>query len=103
MKIKLSVIGYPIGHSLSPLIHTTLLEYLNYDYEYEKTEVKPDELLQFIKHAKESGILGFNVTMPHKQTIMEYLDEIDEEAKLFRSVNTVKIENHRRRCGNGGT
>lgn len=93
MKIKLCVIGYPIGHSLSPLIHTTLLDYLNLDYEYEKKEVKCEELSAFINYVKETGISGFNVTMPHKQTIMEYLDEIDEEAKLFHSVNTVKIEN----------
>ena len=78
MKYKLQVIGSPISHSLSPLIHTSLLEYLGLDYEYEKREVREGELSDFLKYAKENGLCGFNVTMPHKQSVIKYLDEIDE-------------------------
>ena len=95
MKYKLQVIGSPISHSLSPLIHTSLLEYLGLDYEYEKREVREGELSDFLKYAKENGLCGFNVTMPHKQSVIKYLDEIDEEAVRFNSVNTVKIESGR--------
>lgn len=92
---QLAVIGSPIGHSLSPLIHTTLLDYLGLKYTYEKAEVNEGELAGFIERAKESCLCGFNVTMPHKRVIIPYLDEISEDAQRFNSVNTVKISKGR--------
>ena len=89
--IKLAVIGDPIEHSLSPLVHGGVMEALGVAYTYEKVRVKKGELRDFLLYVKENGITGFNLTMPHKIDIIPYLDEIDEEAKLFGSVNTVKI------------
>ncbi len=89
--IKLAVIGDPIEHSLSPLVHGGVMEALDVAYTYEKIKVKKGELRNFLVYVKENGITGFNLTMPHKTDIIPYLDEIDEEAKLFGSVNTVKI------------
>lgn len=89
--IKLAVIGDPIEHSLSPLVHGGVMEALGVAYTYEKVRVKKGELRDFLVYVKENGITGFNLTMPHKTDIIPYLDEIDEEAKLFGSVNTVKI------------
>lgn len=92
-KYKLLVIGSPIKHTLSPLIHTTFIENLNLDCEYSVVEVKKGELESFIKYVKESKVTGFNITMPHKQDIFEFLDDVDEKAVLYNSVNTVKNVN----------
>ncbi len=88
--IKLAVIGYPISHSKSPVIHTSVMKELKLEYNYEAVEVKSGELSEFIKKVKNESIDGFNITMPHKIDIMEFLDDIDEEAKRYNSVNTVK-------------
>ncbi len=92
MKIKLAVIGDPISHSKSPQIHTAVLEELGLDYEYECVRVQRGSLEEFISYAKEKGFRGFNVTMPHKIDIIPFLDWVDDEAKMYNSVNTVKIE-----------
>lgn len=89
--IKLAVIGDPIAHSLSPHVHGAALDALNIPYEYEKVQVKKGELEDFLRYARERKIDGFNLTMPHKVDILPYLDEIDEEAERFRSVNTVCV------------
>ena len=91
--IKLEVIGNPIKHSLSPTIHSAVMDYLDISYLYQAVEVKENELEGYIKRVKEEKILGFNVTMPHKQNIMSFLSHIDEEALLYNAVNTVKNEN----------
>lgn len=90
--IKLAVIGDPISHSLSPLVHGSALDALKVPYHYEKVQVKKGELQEFIEYAKKEEIDGFNLTMPHKTDIIEYLDGIDKDAELFGSVNTVKIK-----------
>lgn len=93
MKYKLEVIGSPISHTLSPLIHKTFLEAMGIEYEYRAVDIKKGGLLEYIDYVKENNVLGFNITMPHKQDIIEYLDEIDAEAGIYGSVNTVKNEN----------
>ena len=90
--IRLAVIGDPIDHSLSPLVHSTILKNLGIDYEYEKVQVKKGELGSFLEYAKEKKFDGFNLTMPHKVDILPYLWEIDEEAERYGAVNTVKVK-----------
>ncbi|MGN0656458.1 MAG: shikimate dehydrogenase family protein [Ruminiclostridium sp.] len=83
-----ALIGYPLGHSLSPQIHTRLLQLSGVEGGYEKLEIPPEELSgSFEKLAKLSG---FNITIPHKVAIMDYCDRLDEGAKRYRSVNCVK-------------
>jgi len=96
--IKLAVIGYPISHSLSPVIHGAVMEHLNMQYAYETEEIKEEELEEYIAKVKKENIAGFNITMPHKQNIIKFLDSVDEEALLCGSVNTVKNE-FGRLCG----
>ncbi len=91
--IKLAIIGDPIEHSLSPLVHGGVMEVLGVPYAFEKVRVKQGELEKFLDYAKKEEITGFNLTMPHKMDVIPFLDEIDEEASLFGAVNTVKIEN----------
>lgn len=90
---RLAVIGSPITHTLSPLIHTTFIEKMKLKCEYSVHDVKKGELESFIKYAKDCSITGFNVTMPHKQDIFQFLDDVDSKALLYNSVNTVKNVN----------
>jgi shikimate dehydrogenase len=87
--LKLAVIGDPVMHSLSPAIHLPVLKRFAQDATYERVEIKKGDLKQWIDRVKKEGYDGFNVTMPHKQDILPYLDEIDLDAELFHSVNTV--------------
>jgi len=91
--IKLAVIGNPIEHSLSPKIHSFVMDKLGVPYTYEAVQVKKGELAPFIERVFREGIDGFNITMPHKVDIIEYLDWIDRDAEYYHSVNTVKVDN----------
>ena len=91
--IKLAVIGDPIEHSLSPLVHTTALKAIGIECEYKRLCVKKGGLKEFWEYAIADKIDGFNLTMPHKVDILPFLSEIDAEAKRFESVNTVKVIN----------
>lgn len=86
---RLAVIGEPIDHSLSPLIHMGAMGHLIKELKYEKVEVKKDMLNQWVNTCGREKFHGFNVTMPHKESIIPFLDEIDFEAERIGSVNTV--------------
>ena len=90
---KLAVIGYPIAHSYSPLMHNFISKEMNADFCYEAVETPPEKLGEVVLKLKNSGVVGFNVTAPHKFNVMKYLDEISEEARFFGSVNTVVNQN----------
>lgn len=87
---KLAVIGDPIKHSLSPVMHNAAISALDLDLEYSAVELKQYELEAFVGNAKKE-FLGFNVTVPHKQNIIPYLDKISENSILCNSVNTVIV------------
>ncbi|MGB9959256.1 MAG: shikimate dehydrogenase [Candidatus Bathyarchaeales archaeon] len=87
------VIGDPIGHTLSPLIHNAAFKYLKLDFVYVAFRVRREELENAVKGMRSLGVHGFNVTMPHKNAITKYLDELDSTAKFIGSVNTVLNEN----------
>jgi shikimate dehydrogenase len=85
----LGVIGHPIGHSLSPLMHNAALTELGENYVYVAFPIKPDDLATAIAGLASIGVVGFSVTIPHKQTIMPFLSQITPTAKLVGAVNTV--------------
>ena len=85
---KYAVIGHPIGHTMSPFIHTKLFELAGVDAVYTKLDVAPESLGYEYDHIL-SKLSGYNITIPHKQSIIQYLDEIDEKANMYGSVNTV--------------
>ena len=91
---RLGIIGKPLGHSLSPMLHMKGMEKLKEGYAYEKWELKERELKEFLVSVKteDSDILGFNVTIPYKEKIISYLDRLEENCKLLKAVNTVKYE-----------
>jgi len=91
----LGVIGHPLKQSRSPLLMNRLCEQLDQNYAYLMYEFSPEKLFDAVAGLKALGARGFNVTMPYKQKIMEYLDEIDEKAGQLGAVNTVKQEDGR--------
>ncbi len=92
------VIGHPIGHTLSPLIHETVFRHFGLDHRYEAVHVLPGGLADFVRASRRSGRPGFNVTLPHKETIVPLLDETDTLASSIGAVNTV-VRRSRRLVG----
>ena len=86
---NLGVIGWPIVHSLSPVIQNAAIAAAGIDYVYTALPIKPDDLPAAVQGLTAAGFAGFNVTIPHKQAIMPYLDAIDDDAKVIGAVNTV--------------
>ncbi|UTW69962.1 hypothetical protein KHA80_03890 [Anaerobacillus sp. HL2] len=76
------LIGHPISHSMSPLMHNDAFRHLGIDGYYHAFDVREDQLKDVISAFRVLNISGFNVTIPHKIAVMQYLDEIDEEARL---------------------
>jgi shikimate dehydrogenase len=83
------VIGDPVEHSLSPVMHNAAFKELNLDFVYVVFTVRKDELRNAIAGARSLQVHGLNVTMPHKTAIMKHLDEIDPTAKSIGAINTV--------------
>ncbi|QED48713.1 shikimate dehydrogenase [Cytobacillus dafuensis] len=89
MKKLFAVLGDPIAHSMSPAMHNDLFSIYGMDAHYHPFHVKRGSLEEAIKGLKAIGIAGFNITVPHKETIIPLLDEIDPLAKSIGAVNTV--------------
>lgn len=85
------VIGHPIKHSLSPVMHNSAFEHLGLDYSYVAIDIEPEGIEHFVRGLRYTNILGVNVTIPHKTAVIPYLDELSEEAKILGAVNTIKI------------
>lgn len=88
-----AVIGDPIDHSLSPVIHNAAFKELGLDCTYIGYRIPRGELEEGISALKKIEISGFNVTIPHKVEIMKYLDRIDQTSSLIGAANTVSNEN----------
>ena len=85
-----ALIGCPLGHSLSPQIHTRLFELAGIECEYKLSEIKPEELKD--KYGYLKSLTGFNITIPHKIAIIDFCGELSEGAKRYGSVNCIKNE-----------
>ncbi len=83
------IIGDPIKHSRSPQIHNAAIAALGLDYVYVPFHVPSDNLGAAIEGFKAIDVVGINVTIPHKQSVIPYLDEISREATLIGAVNTL--------------
>ncbi|MBP2630704.1 MAG: aroE [Firmicutes bacterium] len=86
---NLGIIGYPIGHSMSPNMHNAVIKALGLDYTYVAMPVEQEDIKPAVAKLKKLNFRGFNVTIPHKVAIMEHLDEIDQSARAIGAVNTV--------------
>lgn len=91
---KYALIGHPLGHSMSPLIHYKLFGFSNCEEcVYELTDIAADEIPQSSDYLR--SLTGFNITIPHKSAIIPLIDELDETAALYNAVNCVKNDNGR--------
>jgi shikimate dehydrogenase len=81
--------GYPVEHTLSPAMHNAAFTELGLDYCYVPFLVHPDYLEYAVKAIKSLNLSGVNVTVPHKEKVMPFLDEINEEASFIGAVNTI--------------
>ena len=92
---KFVVIGNPIEHSLSPILHNFWIKNNSIDAIYEKLKLNEDELEQQILQVKEKKISGINVTVPFKKIIIPFLDELSIEAESTQSVNTIYLRDNK--------
>ncbi len=89
--MKFAVLGHPIKHSLSPVMHQASFASIGFDGSYEKIDVPPDVLMDRLQDFKADGFSGVNITIPLKEIAFQNLTTLDESAKLLGSVNTVKF------------
>ncbi len=89
------LLGEKLSHSLSPRINKIILEKNNTEGAYKLFEIPKDRLEDFVESVKLLKIKGFNVTIPYKESIMEYLDYISDEATRIGAVNTVMLRENK--------
>lgn len=89
----LCVIGSPIEHSMSPIMHNAALRDMELNWIYLAFDIKSNQLNDAIKGFKALDIKGINVTIPHKERIIRFMDEIDPLAKKIGAINAIKNEN----------
>jgi len=85
----LGIIGWPVAHSLSPVMHNAVIDDLGINFVYVPFPVEPSALGAAIEGLRRMGVWGFNVTIPHKTAVIPFLDRITREAELAGAVNTV--------------
>ncbi len=92
--LHLGLIGYPLGHSLSPKIHATALQSCGLEGHYSLFPVSPEDrqgLKDLLARVRSGEIQGLNVTIPHKQAVMQFLDDLTPTARAIGAVNTVYL------------
>lgn len=90
-----ALFGHPVGHSLSPEIHNAAFAALNLPYVYVAHDVEPGHVRRAMEGIRVMGYRGLSVTIPHKVTAMECVDEVDETARIIGCINTVVNEGGR--------
>ncbi len=86
------LIGWPVNHSLSPTMHNAALAHLDLDWAYVPLPVQPDDVKDAIKGLAALNFVGCNVTVPHKQAVIRYIDEVSQAAHTTGAVNTIHIK-----------
>src|SRR4030067_1401601 len=89
------VIGEPIEHTLSPTMHNAAFNHLTLDFVFLAFRVKASQLENAMRGMRGLGIRGLNVTMPHKNAVIKYLNEVDQTVKFLGSANTILNDDSR--------
>jgi shikimate dehydrogenase len=92
-KQNFAIIGNPVSHSLSPDMHNAAFRERKLPHHYSKIRLTTEELPSFFNKLRKGNFRGINVTVPHKEAVMAYLDETSPEARLIGAVNTISVEN----------
>ena len=87
------VFGHPIAHTASPAMHNAAFDHLGLNWRYLAFDVPPDDLRGALRGICDLGFVGVNLTVPHKLLAVKMMDEVDQQALLLGSVNTVVVEN----------
>lgn len=95
MSKNTGLIGYPTDHSLSPAIHDYWMQQHGIDGAYKLFTTAPARLRQTVLHLRKKDMRGFNITVPHKESVLPYLDSVDVTATKIGAVNTVVIDGDR--------
>ncbi len=90
--VMVGIMGYPVGHSLSPAMHNAAFQALGVDWTYVPLPVVPERLEPALRGLAALGFRGANVTVPHKERVMPFLDRLSSEASSIGSVNTITVE-----------
>ena len=91
---KAAVIGFPVKHSWSPIIHNYWIKEHGIFGEYKRIEVHPSDLKSLVISKKEQGFSGLNITIPHKEKVTEICDELSESARILQAVNLITFKNN---------
>lgn len=89
----IGLFGYPVKHTLSPFMHNAALQNMGLSYVYLPFAINPHNLPDAVNAIKSLDFLGVNVTIPFKERVIEYLDDLSEEARACQAVNVIKNEN----------
>ena len=95
MRKLFGIIGNPISHSLSPVLHNYWFRKYGIDAEYSIINIKDNELPSIIKKIKDKTLTGINITLPYKQKIVPYLNVLVNDAEITNSVNTIYLDNQK--------
>lgn len=91
--LRAGVVGHPVKHSRSPIIHGYWLEQFGINGRYDRYDIKPEDFSHFVKTLSEQGLQGVNVTIPHKEAAFLALDEATDRARRLKAANTLWFEN----------
>ena len=91
-KTKFAIIGNPISHSLSPIMHNYWFNKYKINAEYELLETNEDEIQNVVNKIKDKEIKGANITLPYKRSIIPFLNKIINDANETHSVNTIMLD-----------
>jgi shikimate dehydrogenase len=89
---KCAVIGFPVEHSLSSVMHNAGYKKLGLDFVYEKISVEPKDLSCFMKRVKTGEFVGLSVTVPHKESVLDFADQLTPAAEAIGAANTLYFE-----------
>lgn len=91
---RFGLLGHPVKHSLSPVMHEASFRSLGLKAEYVCFDVPPEELSARLAACRREGFNGLNVTIPHKEAVLPLMNKLDATARLFGAVNTVRLDAH---------
>ena len=90
--LHFGLLGHPVAHSLSPVMHEASFRALRLEADYRCFDVEPDRLSEQVRRCRDEGFLGLNVTVPHKQAVVELMDDLDISARRLGAVNTIRFD-----------